>query len=594
MLLTMVYIVPYPYVMFTLRHYQDRMKQKFYTLIRKGVKYILVVMPTGTGKTVLFSSIAYEMAIVGMILDLVNNICEKFPTAIVVHREELIGQISLTLAKAGIVHNLITPPEVIANIIKLHRLETGQSFYSSNGSITVVSVDTFNSRYEKTPSYKSWAETIKFWICDEAAHVLRDNKWGRCLSKFTNAIGLGVTATPERLDRKGLGAAEVGGHGFFQAMVEGPSCFWAIKEGYLADFEVATPEGDFIDHLGEAKDKKDFTHDQMKIASKKSTITGDVARDYLRYANNKQAIVFAIDTEDATEILKNFHKLKVKAEFVNAESLKSVRHGALQRFRNRETQVLINIDLFDEGLDVVGIEVVIMARPTASLGKVLQMYGRGLRPVYAPGYDLSTREGRLAAQAVGPKPKCLLIDHVGNIKRHGPPNANRVWSLAGGNNKKRKLTRDCWNVPDCGLPFLRVLTECPKCGKPAINPDDLPKGGGRVPPEKVDGDLRLIDSQTLKELYEKSKPKNPAEWGKYISRLHGRDAGQRAMANELERNEAAQKLADRIAQWTGDLIENGYDMNMVHKEFYSQFEMTTYDALALPRKNIEKIIEELV
>lgn len=578
--------------MFNLRHYQDRIKQKFYSYIRKGVKFILIVMPTGTGKTVLFSSIAYEIAIVGLILDLYNSVCEKLPTAITVHREELIGQISLTLAKAGIVHNLIIPPDTILNIIKLHRQELGKSFYNSNATIAVVSVDTFNSRWKKG-QLREFAESVRFWICDEAAHVLLDNKWGKCLSKFTNAIGLGVTATPERLDRKGLGTPEVGGHGFFEVKIEGPSTFWAIKEGYLADFEVATPEGDFETHLGEAKDRQDFTPVQMKAASKKSTITGDVVRDYLKYANGKQAILFATDSESAEDILKNFIKAGVKAEFLNAESLKSVRYGGLQRFRNRETQVLINIDLFDEGLDVIGIEVVIMARPTASLGKVLQMYGRGLRPVYAKGYDLSTREGRLAAQANGPKPKCLLIDHVGNIARHGPPNANRVWSLAGGSSKKRKLSRECWNVPKCGRKFLRVLKECPYCGVPAIDPNSLPRGG-RIPPALVDGDLRLIDSKTLKELYEKSQPVDPAIQGRYIASLHGQAAGIKAMADQEIKNQAAKVLSEKIALWTGELVENGYDIDMVHKEFYSQFEMTIMEALAQPAKTINKIAEELV
>lgn len=581
--------------MFTLRHYQDRIKQKVYSLYRKGVKFILIVLPTGSGKTVLFSSIAYEMAVVGMILDLVRNVTEKLPTAIVVHREELIGQISLTLAKVKIYHNLIIPPATIDQIIKLHRMECGQSFYNSQSTLAVVSVDTFNSRWKSgNTQLIGWAESVRFWICDEAAHVLRENKWGRCLLKFTNAIGLGVTATPERLDRKGLGTPEIGGHGLFQEKVEGPQTYWMIKEGYLSDFEVATPEGDFVEHLGENQKDKDFSPEQMRVASGKSTLTGDVVRDYLRYAKGKQAIYFVIDTEDAKDILKKFLAAGVKAEFVNAESLKSVRYGALQRFRNRETQVLINIDLFDEGLDVVGIEVVGMARPTASLGKVLQMYGRGLRPVYAKGYDLTTREGRLAAQANGPKPKCLLIDHVGNIRRHGPPNANRVWSLKGSNGKKKKLTKDCWNVPDCGLPFLRILSHCPKCGSPAIDPNSLPKGGGRIPPALVDGDLRLIDSQTLKELYEKSQPKSPALIGQERAAMFGPAIGRKAMADEEDRNRVHKELYEKIALWTGQLVENGYDIDMVHKEFYSQFNMTIMEALSLRKAQLEKIIEELI
>ena len=163
--------------MFTLRHYQDRIKQKVYSLYRKSVKFILIVLPTGSGKTVLFSSIAYEMAVVGMILDLIKNVTEKLPTAIVVHREELIGQISLTLAKVKIYHNLIIPPATIDQIIKLHRMECGQSFYNSQATLAVVSVDTFNSRWKAgNTQLMEWAESVRFWIRDEAAHILRENK----------------------------------------------------------------------------------------------------------------------------------------------------------------------------------------------------------------------------------------------------------------------------------------------------------------------------------------------------------------------------------------------------------------------------------
>jgi len=122
------------------------------------------------------------------------------PTAIMVHRKELVQQICLTLAEEGIHHNVIAARSTIRGIIGAERRMFHQSFYNPNSIVSVISVDTINARFE---SYRQWGKGIKQWITDEAAHVLKENKWGKAISIFPNARGLGVTATPERLDKKG-------------------------------------------------------------------------------------------------------------------------------------------------------------------------------------------------------------------------------------------------------------------------------------------------------------------------------------------------------------------------------------------------------
>ena len=99
---------------FTLRPYQEQSRDQVYEAWRDGYKKTLLVIPTGGGKTVVFCSIVWD-AINGNI----NG--EKLPTAVFVHREELVGQISQTLAKVGVSHNIIAPPAVIAQITKAHR-----------------------------------------------------------------------------------------------------------------------------------------------------------------------------------------------------------------------------------------------------------------------------------------------------------------------------------------------------------------------------------------------------------------------------------------------------------------------------------------
>src|SRR4030043_1240831 len=126
---------------FTLYPHQQHAKNQVYDAWNAGHKNVLLVKPTGSGKTIVFCSIVLD-AIKGAI----NG--EKLPTAIFVHREELVGQISQTLAKVGVSHNLIAPPGVIAQITKGHRREFGRAFYNSQSIVTVISLDTFNSRYE--------------------------------------------------------------------------------------------------------------------------------------------------------------------------------------------------------------------------------------------------------------------------------------------------------------------------------------------------------------------------------------------------------------------------------------------------------------
>ena len=162
---------------------------------------------------------------------------------------------------------------------------------------------------------------------------------------------------------------------------------------------------------------------------------------------------------------ESFQAKNITAKLLTGLTPDAERIRSMDLYRDGKIKVLINIDLFDEGLDVPGIEVVIMARPTMSLGKYLQICGRVLRPVYAPGYDLSTKEGRLAAQAAGPKPFGLIIDPVGNRKRHGLPCELRHWTLDDIVKKRSSeaLVRICSNFM-CNAPYDRFKTVCPFCG----------------------------------------------------------------------------------------------------------------------------------
>lgn len=543
-----------------LRPYQQEIKARVYEAWESGHKNVLLVLPTGMGKTKTFCSISIDKAILPLI--------GKLPTAIMVHRKELVQQICLTLAEEGITHNIIAPRPVILGIVAAQRQLLKKQFYDYNAHVTVISVDTLNARIDK---HEKWAKSIRMWITDEAAHVLRDNKWGRAIGYFSNAIGLGVTATPQRLDKRGLGRHA---DGVFDAMVEGPNSRWGIEQGFLSKYKIAVPASDYQNFLKKASEGSDYTREAMAQASAQSHIVGDVVVNYQKFANGKQAILFATDIETGRSMEKKFLENGISAKLLTGETPDAERLKALIDYRERNIKVLLNVDLFDEGLDVPGIECVIMARPTMSLGKYLQMIGRGLRVM--PG-----------------KEYCVIIDHVGNVQRHGLPCQRRQWTLDRIVKRRDRvnLIRICSNY-ECNSPFDRILTECPYCGTPIPKPNPS-EGGGRVGPEQVDGDLELLDPETLREMYEGSNLEDPGKLAERVSRVAGAAAGIKAAKDQAARIMVQKDLAGVIAIWAGKERKHGYSDRQIHKKFFIYFDKTITVALSEPRADMLDTIDQL-
>lgn len=516
------------------------------------------VVVHNSGKTKTFCSIAMDKAV---------HPKNKMPTAIMVHRKELVQQISLTLAEEEIQHNIIAPRPTILGIVGAHRRVTGRQFYDYNAPISVISVDTLNARISK---HMNWAKSIRFWITDEAAHLLKNNKWGRAVEYFPNAIGLGVTATPERLDKRGLGRHA---DGVFDAMVEGPSVRWLIDNKFLSKYKIAVPQSDYQDYLKKAGSGSDYSKTAMSKASSESHIIGDVIENYLKFAEGKQAIVFATDIKSAEDMEKKFKEYGVTAKLLTGNSTDKERLDEMLAFQDKRTKVLINVDLFDEGLDVPGIECVIMARPTMSLSKYRQMIGRGLR--IAQGKDY-----------------CIIIDHVGNVARHGLPCENTQWTLDRIIKRRDKvnLIRICSN-PMCNAPYDRTLTECPWCGEPPFSSGG--GGGGRIGPAQVDGDLFLIDPETLREMERDTELEDPASVGERVAHVSNSAAGIRAMKNQQARIETQKELSKLIAMWAGYMRHYGMTDRSIHKRFYIEFGKTITQALSEPKREMEGTIGAL-
>lgn len=550
-----------------LRPYQAEIKQCIYQAWGRKSRNVLAVLPTGAGKTVTFSDI---------LRDHVGASCA------IAHRQELVGQISLALARDGVRHRIIGPKSVVKLCVSQHMSELGKSYFDPSARCAVAGVDTLVRRKEELAH---WLQSVTLWVQDEAHHVLETNKWGTAAAMFPNAKGLGVTATPTRADGKGLGRFS---DGLFDGMTIGPGMRDLINDGYLTDYRIFAPPSDFIRPDSEAVGSAgDFTLQKMTKAVRKSHIMGDIVVHYLRLASGKLGVTFVPDVETAHDVAAKFNAAGVPAEAVSAKTPDSERIAILRRFRNRELMQLVNCDLFGEGFDLPAIEVVSFGRPTESFGLYVQQFGRVLRlmlgkHLYATWDDL-TSEQRREQIASSTKPYGMIIDHVGNVSRHGLPDANRNWSLDRREKRGRNKPNDViptWTCPHCTGVWERIYKVCqdPFCN------NARPAPAARNAPEFVDGDLMELDPETLAQMrgdvdrVDMPVSEHRAELAaKNVPKI-GQLAG---VKRHVERQEAQKALRASIAWWAGYRRAEGCPDSESYRRFYFAFGVDVLTAQAL-------------
>ncbi len=545
----------------TLRPYQQELKRQILTLWAQGVRNVCLVMGCGLGKTATFCSILADH--------------QGYSIAIA-HRMELVGQMALTLARNGVRHRVIGSTELTKFVIQEQMRELGTSYYDPNARCAVASVDTIISRAD---DLRHWLAQVSLWVVDEAHHLLRANKWGIAIAMMPNAFGLGPTATPGRADGRGIGRDA---EGFFDAMVVGPSMRWAIDEGYLTDYRIFCPPSDLDTSNVPVTDSGDFSPKPLKKAVKESHIVGDIVAHYLRITPGKLGVVFNSDTDIASDMAAKFNNAGVKCEVVTGKTPNSIRSEIIRRFRKAVVTMLSSVDIFGEGFDLPAIFVAIFGRPTQSFAVYCQQFGRAIRPIYAPGYDLSTTSGRLASIAASEKPYAVIIDPVGNVLRHGLPDAPRELSMAS-RDKRTKATatdeiplRPC---PQCTRPYERVLVRCPYC-------DHKPEPAGRGAPEFVDGDLYELDAATLMRMRSEVE-RVDQDFEPVAQAMQRAGAPDIAVASARKqhrlRGEMQEALRASIAWWAGWLKANGRDDAESMRRFYHTFGTDILTAQSLSR-----------
>ena len=384
-----------------LRDYQTELIEELRHTILAGSSRICAVAPCGSGKTVLFSWITAQAR------------ARHQKVLIVVHRQELIEQTSRTLDRFYIPHEILTTKNI--NSCDMH----------------IASVYTLARRlnnFEKPPD---------LIILDECAHAVA-NTWRKVIEHFPNSLVIGFTATPARLSGDGLGV-------IFQALALGPSVKELVEMGNLAPFDYYSPPvvADFAD----LKVKYgDYQASDVALKMDKSEIIGDVIATYRRLADGKSAICYCASCEHAEHVAKEFNHAGIPAAYIDGTTPDSVRKMAVEQFRTGVVKILTNVDLVSEGFDVPNMEAVILLRPTQSTALFIQQSMRAMR-----------------ADPENPDKRAIIIDHVGNVYRHGLPDEDREWSLEGKMKKREPSEIKIRQCPKCYYAHLPA-PQCPKCG----------------------------------------------------------------------------------------------------------------------------------
>ena len=430
-------------------------------------KRVLMQAPTGAGKTAITVYMMSRAADAGK------------TSVMAVHQNELLTQTSKALWAGKLEHGMIASGRT-------------RSYLAAQ----VASVQTWVRRMGQY----SEPDLI---IIDEC-HRSAASTYQKILEEYPNAMVIGLTATPSRTDGKGL-------DGTYQELVQGPTIRQLIDAGYLCDYEIFAPPSPL--DLSEVKTKMgDYDKKQLEHEVDKPTITGDAVDTYKKHANGKRAAVMCVSIRHAEHVMESYNAAGVPAEMLEGKMTNKEREAVITRFLSGDTLVVTAVQLLIEGLDVPSIEVVQWLRPTQSLIVFMQGNGRGFRVADGKG-------------------KLIILDQVGNWKRHGLPDDDREWTLEGRKKgKKRKADEEAdvsiQQCKHCFHIFRPGVAVCPSCGKPV-------EVRQKAEIEVVDGELERIDVTALRKqakqeqgaardlvdlvkLGQRRGMKNPAAWASHV------------------------------------------------------------------------------
>lgn len=394
-----------------LRDYQ----QDIVDQVERSVDDVLIQLDTGAGKTPIIAALS-----------------KRAPTLVLAHRTILIVQASHHLARAGVGHHVIATRQTRAHCAPERQ----------GSDVTLASLFSLASRLRRGFLVKLHWENI---IIDEAHHVAPGNTWAAIRAAFPDARLIGLTATPCRLDGSPLGKPD----GLFDRLIQAESLragsvATLIARGYLSDYRAYSIASE-IDRAQLRMGAGDYTEASLRAAMRGKAIFGDALEHYRRLAEGRRALAVCIGIRNAEELSERARADGIASSVIHSELGASENARRLDAFRDGRIRLLANVDMLGEGFDLPDIDALILLRPTASFGRYRQWIGRALRP--APDKDAA-----------------IIIDHVGNIVRHGLPDEPVAWSIDQAPPQQRTNLIGC---ASCGRTFRAWLRACPECGAPA-------------------------------------------------------------------------------------------------------------------------------
>lgn len=542
-----------------LRDYQNKSRLEVYDAWRAKLPNVLLTSATGAGKTVLYSAILQE--------------CNT-PAVLVAHRSELVSQSALALNRERVPHSIIAPKATISEIVRLEHDTHGYSDFAWRAPIRVAGVDTL---IRLDPAVEKWLGQVGLLVIDEGHHVLRENKWGKAYAMMPQATVLGVTAHAIRADGKGLGRSA---DGIFDTIVTGPHARELINRGFLTDYRVLIPPNDIDFSDVKIGSTGDYSINQLRAATHKSKLlVGDVVKTYVREAGGKLGLTFAVDIESANELCRAYRAAQVPAEIITGNTSVPARSTIMRAFRERRILQLISVDVLGEGTDVPAVEVVSLARRTASWQLMCQQIGRALRvsvgDEYSNGWSGYSDDERRAVIGASAKPKALILDHVGNIlfhyKKRGFPDSRQEYFLSGKDVRERDgiPLRTCLV---CFQPYEAFYNACPHCGTPK------PPPSSRGTPREVEGVLRELDPETLAKLRgEVLRVDAPVRLPQGVDKV----TAKAITRNHNDRASAQKSLREHMAMWGGYWNQMGFDDDQTQRLFFYVYGVDVLTAQAM-------------
>jgi len=377
-------------------------QQKFLNDIKRGEKN-LVHLATGGGKSVIF---------LNYIIDCLNN---NRPVLFIVYGNSILDQA---------VKKYFSDFDVT-------KMQGSNKWRMSK--ILACSISTFarKSKEQKKELYKYYKDIV----VDEAHNATSDSYQNSLPAKENSDYTVvGLTATPYAIGKKG--------HTYWTNYIKHVSVRELVKLGWLVKPRCFAAEIKMDTNV--PKLAKDFNQKQLFEKNDNMVIYSSITDEYLKYGENKQALCFGVNLVHSKNIAEQFNKIGIKAVHADADTPLDERERIINQFKNKEIQILCNVNIFSTGVDIPITTVGIMARPTKSRVLWIQQVGRMLRP--HPD-----------------KPHAIILDHGGNIKRCGHPLEDFEAVLVDGEGDKDPAIK-VYECPACFFVYSEKSEKCPACG----------------------------------------------------------------------------------------------------------------------------------